>query len=91
MSQIKKTYRLIGPDGSLEVSESKGTFGGYRKDRRYGRLDCKVARRALENGGHYARQRVFFKDEATAVAAGYHPCSSCMPEEYQAWKGSRRR
>lgn len=90
MSKIQRSYRLIGPDGSLVVSEVPGTLGGYRKDRRYGRLDCKVARRALEHGGHYARQRVFFKDEATAVAAGYHPCATCMPEEYAVWKARGR-
>jgi methylphosphotriester-DNA--protein-cysteine methyltransferase len=38
--------------------------------------------------------RVFFEDEAAAVAAGYRPCGVCMPEEYAAWKacqsGSRK-
>jgi methylphosphotriester-DNA--protein-cysteine methyltransferase len=29
---------------------------------------------------------VFFADEATAIAAGYRPCASCMPDEYKAWK-----
>lgn len=89
MSASAKLYRLIGPDGSIMTSTTPGTFGGYRKDRRYGRLDCKVARRALANGGHYARQRVFFHDEATAIAAGYRPCATCMPDEYAVWKTRR--
>ena len=88
--QTEKTYSLIGPDGSRIVSTTPGTFGGYRKERRYGRLDCKVAKRALQDGKLYAQQRVFFADEATAIAAGYRPCAKCMPEEYKAWKAKGR-
>jgi methylphosphotriester-DNA--protein-cysteine methyltransferase len=32
------------------------------------------------------RHRVFFADEATAIAAGYRPCARCMPEAYRLWK-----
>jgi methylphosphotriester-DNA--protein-cysteine methyltransferase len=32
---------------------------------------------------------VFFADEATAVAAGYRPCSVCCRERYLEWKLSR--
>ena len=88
--QTEKTYTLIGPDGSRIVSTTPGTLGGYRKERRYGRLDCKVAKRALQDGKLYAQQRVFFADEATAIAAGYRPCAKCMPEEYKAWKAKGR-
>jgi methylphosphotriester-DNA--protein-cysteine methyltransferase len=35
------------------------------------------------------RHRVFFADEATAVAAGYRPCHACMPEAYLSWKRAR--
>jgi hypothetical protein len=84
--ETEKLYTLIGADGNRYTTTEKGTIGGYRKERRYGRLDCKVARRALANGALYAQQRVFFADEAAAVAAGYHPCAACMPEEHKAWK-----
>lgn len=90
MSTPEKFYRLVGADGSLVVSATKGTLGGYRKERRYGRLDCKAARRALQHGSQYAQQRVFFADEATAIAAGYHPCATCMPEQHKAWKAGKR-
>jgi methylphosphotriester-DNA--protein-cysteine methyltransferase len=33
--------------------------------------------------------RVFFADEATAIAAGYRPCGACMRREYAAWKAAR--
>ena len=85
-----KLYQLIGPDGTRVTSTTPGTLGGYRKERRYGRRDCKVARRALQEGGLYAQQRVFFADEATAIAAGYRPCAKCMPDEYRAWKQKSR-
>jgi len=36
--------------------------------------------------GYYVRHRVFFADEATAIAAGYRPCAVCMKERYLLWK-----
>jgi methylphosphotriester-DNA--protein-cysteine methyltransferase len=77
---------LVAADGSMTSSETPGTLGGHRRRRIYGRLDCKAARRALGTGTSYSQQRVFFADEATAIAAGYRPCATCMPAEYKAWK-----
>lgn len=37
------------------------------------------------------KNRVFFRDEATAIAAGYRPCAVCMPNEYAKWKGGAAR
>ena len=31
-----------------------------------------------------------FKDEATAIAAGYRPCAVCMKEEYKRWKEKQK-
>jgi hypothetical protein len=84
MSEPKR-YKLIGPDGTPYLSETKGLFGGHRGGRGYGRMDCRAALRALANGG-YVRHRVFFADEATAVAAGYRPCAVCLPDRYALWK-----
>ena len=78
-------YCLIGPDGRQALSERPGTLGGHRKNKIYGRLDCAGARRWIAKG-HYVKQRVFFADEATAIAAGYRPCANCLPEAYRAWK-----
>jgi methylphosphotriester-DNA--protein-cysteine methyltransferase len=63
---------------------TRGTVGGHRRSRIYGRLDCPSALRAIANGG-YVRHRVFFADLAAAVAAGYRPCARCMPEQYGDW------
>lgn len=80
-----KTFTLIGPDGRPYQSAKRGSLGGHRRSRIYGRLDCRAALQAIARGG-YLRHRVFFLDETTAVAAGYRPCAVCLPEKYAAWK-----
>ena len=84
-----RPYVLLGADGEALASATPGQIGGNRRLRIYGRLDCTSARRALSKG--YARHRVFFADEATAIAAGYRPCGTCMREAYARWKSSRSR
>ena len=79
----EKQYRLIGADGQEMLSALPGTFGGNRRRKIYGRLDCRSAVGSLPTG--YAKVRVFFVDEATALAAGYRPCATCMREEHRAW------
>ena len=75
-------------DGRRYESSVKGLFGGHRGDRVYGRLNCPAAAAALSRGG-YAASRVFFADEADAVAAGYRPCAACLPARYARWKTTR--
>jgi methylphosphotriester-DNA--protein-cysteine methyltransferase len=79
-------YRLIDASGEAIDSDTPGLLGGNRRLRIYGRLDCPSARRALPRG--YARHRVFFADEATAIAAGYRPCAVCMRAEYRKWRAA---
>ena len=79
-------YRLTQADGSVAECDVRGLFGGNRRLKIYGRLDCPSAVRALARG--YAARRVFFADEATAIAAGYRPCAVCMPAEYRRWKAN---
>jgi Metal binding domain of Ada len=80
-----KPCTLLGADGRPYLSADPGLFGGHRRSRIYGRLDCRAARRAIAAGG-YVTDRVFFADEATAIAAGYRPCAVCMPGAYHTWK-----
>jgi hypothetical protein len=80
-----RTFTLVGPDGKLYSSIAPGTLGGHRGSKLYGRLDCPAALRAINRGG-YVAHRVFFADEATAIAAGYRPCAVCMSAAYAAWK-----
>jgi hypothetical protein len=84
-----RTWRLLGADGKPFESDTPGTLGGHRKSKIYGRLDCRVALRAIARGG-YVPHRVFFADRETAVAAGYRPCGVCLPEAYAQWKQARR-
>ena len=79
---------MVGRDGKPYASAMPGTFGGHRRNKIYGRLDCAGAQRWIARG-HYVKHRVFFADEATAIAAGYRPCARCLPEAYAAWKASR--
>lgn len=65
----------------------RGTIGGHRGTRIYGRLDCPSALCAIANGG-YVKYRVFFVDEPAAIAAGYRPCAECMPVQYRQWKAN---
>lgn len=81
---MSKLYRLTAPDGSIYESEIPGELGGYTKEKIYGRLDCSSAIRALPKG--YAQHRVFFKDEPTAIAAGYRPCGICLRPLHKIWK-----
>lgn len=81
------TYRLLGSDAQPYVTDTPGRLGGHRGDKLYGRLDCPSARRAIAAGG-YVKNRVFFADETTALAAGYRPCAVCRPQAYRDWKQS---
>jgi hypothetical protein len=84
-----KKYRLIGPDEQEYLSDVPGTLGANR-DGIYGRFDCPAALRTLRNSpAAYRAKRVFFADQATAIAAGYRPCGACMREEYREWRASR--
>jgi hypothetical protein len=83
-----RSYTLLGPDRKPYVSTTPGTLGGHKGSKIYGRLDCPGALRAIAKGG-YVKSRVFFADEPTAIAAGYRPCATCLPAQYQAWKSAR--
>jgi len=78
-------YELIGADGRPYRSDTPGTLGGHRRNRGYGRLDCRVALSWIAKG-HYVEHRVFFADEPAAIAAGHRPCAVCMPERHREWK-----
>lgn len=82
--------QLLGADRKPYSSDLPGSLGGNGKMKVYGRLDCSSARRAVAAGDTYQKQRVFFADEATAVAAGYRPCGNCLRDKYKIWRASPR-
>jgi hypothetical protein len=85
MSEAAKVFDLLGPDRKLYSSAIPGSLGGNRRMKIYGRLDCASAKRAVAKGTTYQKHRVFFADEATAIAAGYRPCAKCMSQQYKVW------
>ena len=93
LPEEKKTYILIGADGKPYQSDVKGTYGGHRGTKVYGCMDCSAARRALNSDTRdvYIRNRVFFLDEATALAAGYRPCGTCLREKYNQYKADKEK
>jgi len=82
------SYTLIGADGKPYESKTKGKLGGHRGNKIYGTLDCPGAAQWIAKG-HYVKQRVFFRDEKTAIKAGYRPCFNCCREKYKLWKAAR--
>ena len=79
-----KMYKLLGADGEIYLSEMPGTFGGNKKLKIYGRLDCPSALSTIRRfPGSYEKSRVFFADEKTALAAGCRPCGNCLREKYK--------
>ncbi len=88
METSDKTYKLIGSDGKPYDSSTPGKLGGHRSQKLYGQLDCWSALKALQRptAETYKKNRVFFPDERTALAAGYRPCSKCMKAHYDMWK-----
>lgn len=71
--------------GGLENVHLNTDISPDRKKKIYGRLDCPSALRYIAKG-QYVQHRVFFKDEETAIKAGYRPCGVCMKEAYKRWK-----
>jgi hypothetical protein len=82
---VPRSYELIGRDGQPYASEVKGLLGGHGRTKVYGTMDCPVALSLLRRGFE-PKHRVFFADEATAIAAGFRPCGACLRERYAEWK-----
>lgn len=83
-----RSWTLTGPDGKPWQSTRPATLGGHRRSKIYGCLNCRAALQAIARGG-YVKHRVFFADEATAMAAGYRPCAVCLPVQYARWKAAQ--
>jgi hypothetical protein len=88
---MSKIFRLPGRDRQFYSSSTPGSFGGNGRMKIYGRLDCSSANKAVATGSTYQQHRVFFADEATAIAAGYRPCGNCMRLRYKEWRASQPR
>jgi methylphosphotriester-DNA--protein-cysteine methyltransferase len=83
-----KRYLLLNARGVEFSTRQPGQFGGHRRSKIYGKLDCPSALNWIVKG-HYVAHRVFFRDARTARLAGYRPCANCLPDDYAAWKKTR--
>lgn len=83
-----KPYILTDENNNQVLSSIPGSFGGHKKLKIFGRLDCPSANSHLGKG-QYAKNRVFFLDEKSAIEAGYRPCAVCMTKEYRKWKADQ--
>lgn len=55
-------------------------FGGNKKLKIYGTLQCKSGKRMKREN------RVFFVSEDEALQNNYRPCGHCLAEKYKLWK-----
>jgi hypothetical protein len=85
MTRPNSSFTLLDANGAPYTGATPGTLGAHRGSKIYGRLDCPVALSAIRRG-YYVKHRVFFADEATAIAAGYRPCGACLRETYRTWR-----
>lgn len=79
-----KMYKLIDTNGEIYLSETPGIFGGNKKLKIYGQLDCYSALYTIKRfSGSYKKSLVFFADENVAFVAGYRPSGNCLREKYR--------
>jgi hypothetical protein len=61
---------------------------GYGKTASYAAV-AKAAGHPKAVRAGYVKNRVFFADEQTALAAEYRPCAACLPDTHARWKARR--
>lgn len=71
-ARSRKLYALL-KNGEIKL-------GGNQRLRIYGTLDCHSGKRMK------GTNRVFFQNEAEAVAHDFRPCGHCRRDEYVQWK-----
>jgi methylphosphotriester-DNA--protein-cysteine methyltransferase len=55
-------------------------YAGNSRLKIFGLLSCSSGKRMKKEN------RIFFKTETEALAAGFRPCGHCMPDQYRRWK-----
>lgn len=62
------------------IRQGKICFGGNRKLKIYGTINCTSGKRMKKEN------RVFFHSSEEAIQLGYRPCGHCMKADYRKWK-----
>ncbi len=55
-------------------------YAGNSRLKIFGLLNCSSGKRMKR------QNRIFFKTETEAIAAGFRPCGHCMRDQYRQWK-----
>ena len=67
-------------DLRTKIKNQEIRFGGNKKLKIYGLLNCKSGKRMKKEN------RVFFVSEAEAIQNNFRPCGHCLKTEYNNWK-----
>jgi methylphosphotriester-DNA--protein-cysteine methyltransferase len=65
-------HHISDQDVHRLIRKQEILFGGNKKLKIYGTISCSSGKRMKKEN------RVFFKDKAEALQAGYRPCGHCM-------------
>ncbi len=63
-----------------KIRHKEIVFGGNRKLKIYGTLQCKSGKRMKKEN------RVFFSSIEQAETQGFRPCGHCLRTDYKIWK-----
>ncbi|WP_130736673.1 Ada metal-binding domain-containing protein [Flavobacterium sp. J27] len=63
-----------------KIKQREINFGGNKKLKIYGFLNCKSGKRMNREN------RVFFSSIKEAIENGFRPCGHCMKSDYNIWK-----
>jgi methylphosphotriester-DNA--protein-cysteine methyltransferase len=74
-----KHIEINDSDLRSKIQQKVICFGGNRKLKIYGTLQCKSGKRMNREN------RVFFASENEAVKNGFRPCGHCMKTDYKKW------
>jgi methylphosphotriester-DNA--protein-cysteine methyltransferase len=74
-----KHLDISDSDLRSKIKQKEICFGGNRKLKIYGTLQCKSGKRMKREN------RVFFVSENEAIKMGYRPCGHCMKTKYKIW------
>ena len=63
-----------------EIRNRSIQYAGNSRLKIFGLLNCSSGKKMK------TENRVFFKTETEALAAGFRPCGHCMRDQYRQWK-----
>ncbi len=63
-----------------EIKNRSVKYAGNSRLKKIWASQCSSGKRMTRDN------RIFFKTETEALAAGFRPCGHCMPDQYHMWK-----